>query len=453
MANDVHKATPFLKTKVKIAIFFVVFLAFLAIQVAVVYLMYSSSREAVTGVLSSKLRSVSEAANTAVSFSVRNNARQQSIDSLLWRIRESNRLESAVIINRQGLVKASSWNAISGSPVSVFMATPGIVGNVIETRKPEREHIRILGDPYRRVYTPIIQGEEVWGVLCLEAFDTLPTALQAIERPFQIGVIFSFISALAVAVLLLFVIRFMERSRKEIIRVERLASAGEIAASIAHEIKNPLSIILSTAQLLEKQKNLTEHDRDLLKGIGEEARRSADQVDAFLDLARDMPLKRSRENIAGILYGTVDLVAPKCRKQGIAIETKLTESPLIAHVDRRKLRQVFMNLLLNAIEAVESRDNGLIKIKAEFLRDEASFICINIEDNGHGITPDTLERIFEPFFSTKQSGTGLGLFRAKQVIEKHGGTITATSEAGKGTTVIIILPTGNGASADEDSDS
>jgi signal transduction histidine kinase len=315
MANDAYKATPFLKTKVKIAIFFIVFLAFLAIQVGVVYLMYSSSREAVSGVLSSELRSVSEAANTVVSFSVRSNAGQQTIDSILWRIRESNRLESAVIIDRQGQIKASSWNAVSGSPASVFTATPGIVGNVIETQKPEREHIRILGDPYRRVYTPIIQSEEVWGVLCLETFDTLPTVLQAIKRPFQIGVTFSFISAFALAVLLLFVIRFMERSRKEIIRVERLASAGEIAASIAHEIKNPLSIILSTAQLLEKQKNINEHDRDLLKGIGEEARRSADQIDAFLDLARDMPLKRSRENIADILSGTVDLVAPKCRKQ------------------------------------------------------------------------------------------------------------------------------------------
>jgi signal transduction histidine kinase len=100
-----------------------------------------------------------------------------------------------------------------------------------------------------------------------------------------------------------------------------------------------------------------------------------------------------------------------------------------------------------------AENSGLIKIKAESLRDEVPFICINIEDNGLGITPDTLERIFKPFFSTKQSGTGLGLFRAKQVIEKHGGTITATSETGKGTVVIIKLPAGNGASTDEDSDS
>lgn len=448
----IQHSKPFFRSRTKIGVFFATFLIFLCIEVTVVYLMYSNSRNAIAEAQSKRLLSVAEAADAAVGSLVRRKSPRQAIDSMLWRIRESNHLEEVVILDREGRVMASTWGASQGAPSSVFASSPDFVRRTFQTGGVQEESIRILGAPYRRVYYPIKHEGNVLGVLCLDSYDTLPESLEVIEKPFWLGIAASFAGALALGVLMLGLTRLLEKTRQDILRIERLATAGELAASIAHEVKNPLSTILSTTQLLQLDETVKEESKDFLETIEEEVRRATDHLDSFLDLARDMPLKRSREDIRDIVRSTVELFAAKTRQAGVELRTSLPSEPLNADVDRRKLRQVLANLLLNSVEALAGRTGGLVTIAAS-RTGEPEGVIIAVKDNGPGIPEDIQDTVFEPFFSTKQSGTGLGLAQARQIIERHGGTMELVSSPGEGTVVTVKLHAAEEVSEDADSDS
>ncbi len=448
----IQHSKPFFRSRTKIGVFFATFLIFLCVEVAVVYIMYSNSRNAIAEAQGKRLLSVAEAADAAVGSFVRRKSPQQVIDSMLWRIRESNHLEEIVILDGDGRVMASTWGASRGTPSSVFATSPDVVRRAFQTGKEQKESISILGVPYRRVYYPIKHEGSVLGVLFIDAYDTLPEALEAIERPFWLGIAASFAGALALGVLMMGLTRLLEKTRREILSIERLATAGELAASIAHEVKNPLSTILSTTQLLQLDETMAKESRDFLQAIEEEVRRATDHLDSFLDLARDMPLKCSREDIREIVSSTAELFAAKGRQAGVEVRTILPPDPLHADVDRRKLRQVLANLLLNSVEALTGRTGGFITITASRTGEPES-VTIEIKDNGPGVPEDIQDTVFEPFFSTKQSGTGLGLAQARQVIGRHGGTIELSSSPGKGTLVTLKLRAAEKGVQDADTDS
>jgi signal transduction histidine kinase len=130
-------------------------------------------------------------------------------------------------------------------------------------------------------------------------------------------------------------------------------------------------------------------------------------------------------------------MAPGLRRQNVALELDLSEGPLEAQIDGSKIRQVLLNLIQNAAEAME--DGGTVTVRASDFP-EGGGIVLAVQDDGPGIPPDQLKRVFEPFFSTKFSGTGLGLAIARSLVEQHGGTLQVDSEVGKGTNFYLILP-------------
>ena len=221
-----------------------------------------------------------------------------------------------------------------------------------------------------------------------------------------------------------------------ILRSERLAALGQFVAEITHEIKNPLMMIGGfTRQLIKKTQD--DHTCSKLNIIAEEVKRLEELLNELREYYTSRALKIEEVDIGGLLKEIYDLVKRDCERKGIEVELKERGESLPVRGDKDKLKQVFLNLAKNAIEAMEH--GGKLVIEDRLVGDRLE---VSISDNGCGISKENREKIFSPFFTTKRQGTGLGLNISKNIIEDHeGGSITLKSEEGKGTTFKVTLPT------------
>jgi two-component system sensor histidine kinase HydH len=230
-------------------------------------------------------------------------------------------------------------------------------------------------------------------------------------------------------------------------QAERLAALGEIVAGVAHEIRNPLGIISSTAELLgQRLEKYEPHDR-LAQIIVEESNRLNQTVTEFLDFARPREPSLRPCNLEEILERNLEFLHPEIEKYHITVERQyhLDGHPLAADPDL--LYRAFMNILMNAIQALP--EGGKITVTTGFGPHQDNGVQIQIQDDGEGIEPETVQKIFNPFFTTKDMGSGLGLPIVKSIIESHQGTVRIDSTPGQGTIVSIVLP-GVGKKAGED---
>lgn len=235
--------------------------------------------------------------------------------------------------------------------------------------------------------------------------------------------------------------------RNEVIQSERLATAGKMAASFAHEIRNPLSSMRMFAQMLRQKRDLSESRREQsMQCILEEIERIDVIVKGLMDFARPAMLELERHPPNAVLQEVLDLMEANLNHHQISLIKKF--HPDLPHClfDRDKLKQAFMNIVLNAIEAMPEGGTLEIQTTHDFKDSkqteskESGTVCIGVIDTGVGIPPDELERLFEPFVTTKSQGTGLGLANAKRVLEQHGGEISIESTVGTGTKVSLRLP-------------
>lgn len=218
---------------------------------------------------------------------------------------------------------------------------------------------------------------------------------------------------------------------------ERLAALGEMVAGVAHEIRNPLGIISSTAELLRQRLAESKSQERLAQIIVDEANRLNQTVTEFLDYARPREPQLRLCNLEELLERNLEFLQPEIDKHHITIERQyhLDGQPLAADPDL--LHRAFLNILINAIQAMP--EGGKITVLTEF-EPQSKGVQIRIQDTGDGIEAETLKKIFNPFFTTKDMGTGLGLSIVKSIVESHQGTITIDSNPGQGTTVSITLP-------------
>ncbi len=238
---------------------------------------------------------------------------------------------------------------------------------------------------------------------------------------------------------------YRRRIEQQMVAAERLASLGTLAAGVAHEINNPLAIIQESAgwlkQLLNKDElrdmpRRADFEKALIKveGSVERARRITHQLLGFV---RKSDSTFSRVKVTELLSEAVQLIAHEAEKRGIKILWQVSPVPAAIWSDPYRLRQVFLNLLTNACQAI--RSEGTITISLE---DGGNEVAITVQDTGEGIPRENLDKIFEPFFSTKSpgTGTGLGLFVTRGILEKLGGTIEVESHIGQGASFCIKLP-------------
>ncbi len=226
---------------------------------------------------------------------------------------------------------------------------------------------------------------------------------------------------------------------RQLQQADKLASLGQISTGLAHEINNPLGVVLGYTQLLLRETQLDTQMRDDLKTIEKHARNCKTILDDLLKFARSTPTKKSSVNINECMSEVISLLAHQFEVEKILLQTSLEPSLPRLVADEEKLKQVFMNLLMNAKQAISHTG----RITVETGRDPAeSCIHVAISDDGYGIPPELVHKIFDPFFTTKPvgEGTGLGLSVSYGIIQDHGGRIEVQSEPGRGSTFTVVLP-------------
>ena len=231
-----------------------------------------------------------------------------------------------------------------------------------------------------------------------------------------------------------------KRLEKQILRSERLATIGQMAAKVAHEIRNPLSSISLNAELLGDELRagsgrISEEAEVLLKSIMSEVDRLAILTEEYLQFSRLPDADPHPADLTQLIHEVIEFVEPETSSRGIQIISELEEKPTILVFDAQQIRRVLLNIIKNAIDAM--KNGGLLKIK---VKEFEKFVEISISDTGEGIPENARDKIFEPFYTTKDMGTGLGLAISHQVIQEHGGKLYFNSEIGKGTTFFIQLP-------------
>jgi len=225
------------------------------------------------------------------------------------------------------------------------------------------------------------------------------------------------------------------RMEERVTRMNQLAAVGHLAANIAHEIRNPISAIKTAAQFLSKEYRKEELIAQFAGIINEECDRLTKTTTDFLTFARPSSLQLHPASLGAVLERTLKLVGPELESQGITLDCRLEPLPEVM-ADPDELEQVFLNLLKNAIQAIEGP--GRITVAASALPDGS--LQVAVSDTGCGIQPDYLEEVFKPFFTTRTTGTGLGLAIVRKIVEAHGGRVTISSELARGATCLIVLP-------------
>jgi two-component system, NtrC family, sensor histidine kinase HydH len=220
-----------------------------------------------------------------------------------------------------------------------------------------------------------------------------------------------------------------------LMRTARLKSLGELAATIAHEIRNPLGAIKGAVEIIEEDIPSTSPRREFVTVIKREVDRLNKLVVEFLNFAKPRLPEKVSSDLNEIIRSVVNFITPQAAKKSIRLVTQLDERLLPLLVDAEQIRQILLNLILNAIEATPQ--GGNIEILSG--QDER-FVRISVRDYGTGIEPERRERIFDPFFSTKQDGTGLGLSIAYQFVKQHGGEIELVEQNGPGSLFVLRLP-------------
>jgi signal transduction histidine kinase len=227
-----------------------------------------------------------------------------------------------------------------------------------------------------------------------------------------------------------------QRQQREMLRAEQLSAVGQLAASVAHEVRNPLTavkLLVDAARRPHKPRPLAEKD---LQIIHEELDRLEKTVQNFLDFARPPKAHRSTADLREVVDQAVELVRARARQQGVAIDLCRPDTPVPADVDRGLLCNVLVNLFINGLDAMPQ--GGRLEVTLENV--PAGGVRLDVADNGPGIAPEMAGRLFTPFASTKPTGTGLGLSISRRIIEEHGGRLSAVNRPQEGACFSITLP-------------
>jgi len=226
-------------------------------------------------------------------------------------------------------------------------------------------------------------------------------------------------------------------THKRLVTQERIAALGRAAAQVAHEVKNPLAgLLLYSLHLKSKSSNFSESQTYLVDKIVDTIKHLNNRVEQILGFARPVNLTLLSGDLNEIVTDVLELLRPQLTANKVEVRLSTSQQPAYAMLDQSSMRGALMNLILNAIEAM--REGGTLNVAIDHTEQS---LQLEIADTGLGISEEEAKKIFEPFYTTKEQGLGLGMPYAKKIIEQHGGTISLNSRRGKGTTISITLPT------------
>ena len=340
-------------------------------------------------------------------------------------------------------IKAFSDSLVENMPIGLVATDAGgrlIAFNQTAEAILKRTAGEVLGKP----------AEEILPGSCRELFRTLAAERRLIEREIDCAVAEGRTIPLEVIATTLreedgaflgHVILFRDmteirRLEEEVARSRRLASLGSLAAGVAHEIRNPLSSIKGFATYFRERYRDNPEDRETAEVMIREVDRLNRVITQLLEFARPLTMDRVPTPLPAVIRHALKMVEGEASKKGVALETDLSAEIGEVPLDADRMTQVFLNLCLNAIAAMEA--GGVLRVSLA-RRDERT-VRITVADTGIGIPKEDLPRVFDPYFTTRSSGTGLGLAIVHKIVEAHGGEVRLESEPGKGTTATILLP-------------
>jgi signal transduction histidine kinase len=235
-------------------------------------------------------------------------------------------------------------------------------------------------------------------------------------------------------------IKQLQQREREVLRAEQMAAVGQVAAGVAHELRNPLTSVKMLVQTA-LEPPASDLSRDELRVIEREVRRMEQCIQVFLDFARPPDAERRRSDLAQVIREAIALVEGRASRQQIDIRQTLPAAPVELDIDPEQIRQVLVNLLLNAFDAMPHGGSVNVMLSpGSGQGDGAEYAQVSVRDRGSGITPRVLDRLFDPFVSGKENGLGLGLSICKRLIEAHGGSIEGRNVSGGGAEFMFRLP-------------
>jgi signal transduction histidine kinase len=231
------------------------------------------------------------------------------------------------------------------------------------------------------------------------------------------------------------VYRQLQASFEQLRRADRLSALGELSAGLAHEIRNPIGSIEGALRILQRLELPEETRQEFGELAQKEVNRLKGLVSDFLDFARPQAPRCKPTDLADLLESVRSLAAETAEMAGVTIRIQTAENLSAISIDREQMKQVLLNLVLNAIQATPG--GGEVVLRAD---KETDSVAIHVQDEGIGIEPENLEKIFDPFFTTRADGTGLGLSIAYNIVSQHGGHIAVQRNPERGMAFTVTLP-------------
>ncbi|MFH1940653.1 MAG: ATP-binding protein [bacterium] len=304
---------------------------------------------------------------------------------------------------------------------------------------------RVLKETHVDFIFPLIAMNRITGLVCLS-----PESSDSNIGPEQIELMTILLGQASLAFENAYLYQQQKTRLKKMFRADRLATLGQLAAGAAHEIRNPLTSIRSTIQYLRKSSE-DPKKRELLEDVIREVDRINEIIKGLLSFSKPSPPEREEIDLERTIQQSINLVATTAKKQNVQIDFRFKASEKLLNADPSMLKQVFLNIIMNALHAMDSGGKleiivDIQKRSTPFSRDEQVLFTIVFQDTGRGIPQKHIDRIFDPFFTTKKDGTGLGLSISYGIIQQHYGDIEIHSYTKEekphdhGTQVVITLP-------------
>jgi len=353
-------------------------------------------------------------------------------DAALAALVSENRLEDAYVVDASRRVVAGVRTR-GGSTLNLLRVDADRLANARSGKPSVGRGYSIDNVAVEVAYFPVERGGIV---LALEAGAEYRKPEQRIFTTYLVAVVLTVVVAIVFAVVLVFALRSLERARVAYGRAERLAGVGQMAAMVAHEVRNPLGVLRGQVELAREKLpgDAPPRERERFSEMLGEIDRINRVTEEFLSLARDQPLDLEAVDmgqLAGAIADEVRLAAPNAH-----IAVSVAGEPVELQADPARLRQALFNLVLNAAQL--GGDGVEVQIEIGAVADR---IRVSVADNGPGISPELAPTLFEPFVGARPGGSGLGLAVARRVAERHGGALALESKPGaRGATFSLYLP-------------